>query len=126
MMKTLKKITFVLFLILTLRYILKSFSSSVSIESLSERVSSESKKNVDAVNHNEKFSKANLKSLNSRQREIFEIIKTLGSVDMSKLSSLFEEVTDRTLRRDLTKLVENKLIEKIGDTKGTVYKLIEV
>lgn len=126
MIKNLKKIVLIFIVISTIRAIFRSKklhknTSNIKGDNVtkgsikSSRVDSEYKSEV----------KQNMNFLNSRQQEILEIIKTLGEVDMSKLSSLFEKVTDRTLRRDLAKLVESKIIEKIGDTKGALYKWIK-
>ncbi len=46
-----------------------------------------------------------------------------GEVDMSKIKNIFNSVTTRTLRRDLTKLCEMNLITKIGTTKDTSYQI---
>lgn len=124
MMKELRIILSIFALIIAIRSLLKRFDGNIAIKFDGQSTLNESNKKSVILDNNVNLDES-LKTLNSRQLEIFEIIKTLGEVDMSKLVSLFERVTDRTLRRDMAKLVENKIIEKIGDTKGAVYKLIK-
>lgn len=63
-----------------------------------------------------------LDKLSERQRRVYRFIKRGGESDMARISEKFTEVTQRTLRRDLTKLVSTNLVTKEGDTKGALYK----
>jgi len=65
-----------------------------------------------------------IQNLNSRQKEIFEILKTKRTVEMKYLLSMIKNITERTLRRDLLRLQELKLISKEGNTKSVKYHLI--
>jgi len=62
--------------------------------------------------------------LNDRQKEIYDIVKREVEVGMHNLlAKLGGGVTDRTLRRDMTKLERLGLIKQVGKTKGSFYKL---
>jgi predicted HTH transcriptional regulator len=62
--------------------------------------------------------------MNSRQQEIFSIIIRKKEVDMQEILSQVKGVTERTLRRDLLKLSELKLVRKSGSTKQAKYILV--
>ncbi|MCA9380800.1 DeoR family transcriptional regulator [Candidatus Dojkabacteria bacterium] len=64
-----------------------------------------------------------VQDLSERQNEVYDFIMKNGEVEMSRLSSKFSSVSPRTLRRDLTKLVSAKLVNKKGSTKNTKYSL---
>lgn len=48
-----------------------------------------------------------IEDLSERQKEVYNYIMKNGEVEMAKLSSKFDSVSSRTLRRDLTKLVSS-------------------
>jgi DNA-binding transcriptional ArsR family regulator len=58
-----------------------------------------------------------------RQEEIYLIIKEHTVVSFDNIRRRFLKVPERTLRYDLKKLTEKKLIIKIGETRGSYYKL---
>lgn len=60
----------------------------------------------------------------NRLDEVFTVIKKYKEIDMNKLLSEIKGVTERTLRRDLQKLQNMKLILKEGTTKSAKYKHI--
>lgn len=63
--------------------------------------------------------------LSSRQKKILSLFeKTSEPVDMDGISAGVKGVHVRTLRRDLTKLSNLRLIKKVGSTKGTSYKKV--
>lgn len=61
--------------------------------------------------------------LSLRQEEILAVIKDHEIVSLDFIKRRFMRVPVRTLRYDLKKLVDRKLVSKIGKTKGVVYKL---
>jgi hypothetical protein len=71
----------------------------------------------------EKFESKDLKGLSPRQNVIFAIIRGKKQVEMKDLLMRVSGVTERTLRRDLLKLQELKLISKKGTTKSVTYVL---
>ncbi len=58
-----------------------------------------------------------------RQEEIFLIIKEHKVVSFDNVRRRFLKVPERTLRYDLKKLTEKELIIKIGQTRGSYYKI---
>lgn len=58
-----------------------------------------------------------------RQEEIYLIIKEHKIVSFDNIRRRFLKVPERTLRYDLKKLVEKELIIKIGETRGSYYKI---
>lgn len=63
------------------------------------------------------------KLLPPRQEEIYLIIKEHIVVSFDNIRRRFLKVPERTLRYDLKKLVEKGLTIKIGQTKGSYYKI---
>jgi Fic family protein len=61
--------------------------------------------------------------LNERQTKIIEYIQEIGYLQNKAFASLFPDFSDDTVLRDLSELIENKLIKKIGKTKGAKYIL---
>lgn len=59
--------------------------------------------------------------LNSRQEEIYTLIKSSAKATMQEFADKIAGVTTRTLRRDLTKLQKLGLVEQIGKTKDSYY-----
>ena len=58
-----------------------------------------------------------------RQEEIYLIIKEHAVVSFDNIRRRFLKVPERTLRYDLKKLAEKELIIKIGETRGSYYKI---
>ena len=58
-----------------------------------------------------------------RQEEIFLIIKEHKVVSFDNIRRRFLKVPERTLRYDLKKLVDKGLTVKIGETRGSYYKM---
>src|SRR3989338_6935286 len=58
-----------------------------------------------------------------RQEEIYLIIKEHKVVSFDNIRRRFLKVPERTLRYDLKKLTEKKMIIKIGETRGSFYKI---
>jgi len=57
-----------------------------------------------------------------RQEELFNIIREHRNISFDSLKRRFLKVPERTLRYDLKKLVDAKLIFKIGRTRGSYYR----
>jgi|GEM_PF-1440923 len=85
-------------------------------------------KNISLVSHNIKREAKVIKEpvpkiagLSDRQSNILTEINKRRSVKNADLVPLFKNVSDRTLRNDLTFLLEKKLIRKEGVNKMAVY-----
>ena len=63
-----------------------------------------------------------LLELTARQEQIYTIIKEHRSVSLNFITRRFLKVQERTLRNDLSKLIEKKLVVKVGNTKGVEYR----
>lgn len=62
-----------------------------------------------------------LKKLNSRQLKILERIKEKGRMSPSQIYALVPNVSTRTVRRDMDKLVKTGFVTQRGTTKSTQY-----
>jgi Fic family protein len=58
-----------------------------------------------------------------RQEEIYLIIKEHTVVSFDNIRRRFLKVPERTLRYDLKKLVDKEFVVKIGETRGSYYKI---
>jgi len=58
-----------------------------------------------------------------RQQKILEILKEKGRAQVWEIQKIFPEVTKRTLRRDFESLLNQDLIERIGERNETYYQL---
>ncbi len=58
-----------------------------------------------------------------RQEEIYLIIKEHTIVSFDNIRRRFLKVPERTLRYDLKKLIDKGLTIKIGQTRGSYYKI---
>lgn len=74
-------------------------------------------------NIGEELSKEKNPFLPPRQEEIFNIIKDQIVASFDMIRRRFLQVPERTLRYDLKKLLDRKLIEKSGVTKGSYYRV---
>ena len=59
------------------------------------------------------------------QEEIYQIVKDHRTISFDFIRRRFLKVPERTLRYDLKKLIDKKLLRKIGQTRGTYYQVIE-
>ena len=75
------------------------------------------------VHINEELSKEKNPFLPPRQEEILNIIKDQVVVSFDMIRRRFLQVPQRTLRWDLKKLLDRKLIEKSGETRGRYYRV---
>ena len=58
-----------------------------------------------------------------RRQEILQIIKEHTIISFDQIQRRFLKIPGRTLRYDLRQLTKQKLIQKIGTTRGTVYQV---
>lgn len=58
-----------------------------------------------------------------REEKILKFLKEKEKVQVRQLKEILPQVSKRTLRRDLQKLVKKGLVEKIGEKRKTFYKL---
>ncbi|KAA1239307.1 Fic family protein [Aquimarina sp. RZ0] len=65
------------------------------------------------------------KELNERQKEVLEFIKEIKKVSISDLEKAFTNHSRNTLKKDLFYLVNEGLILKTGELKGTRYHYTE-
>ncbi len=63
--------------------------------------------------------------LSDRQESIYQLIRKEGELDMKSVQDKVAGVSDRTLRRDMTKMEKLGLIKQVGKTRNSVYKLKE-
>jgi len=64
-------------------------------------------------------------SLTSRQQKIVRILKDKKTAQPGDILNSFDEVTKRTLRRDLGRLSEMGIIERVGKSNKIFYKMLE-
>jgi len=62
--------------------------------------------------------------LNERQIKAVGHVKEKGIISLSLFKTLVPEVSDKTLYRDLQRLVKRELFKKVGEKKGRKYKLL--
>lgn len=72
---------------------------------------------------NEELKKEKHPFLPPRQEEILNIIKDHVVVSFDMIRRRFLNIPQRTLRYDLKKLLDRKLIEKSGETRGRYYRV---
>lgn len=74
----------------------------------------------DQIKKSEKKSE-DLKNLNQRQIKILERIKKQGRMEPGEIYELVPNVSTRTVRRDMDKLVKAGFVTQKGTTKATQY-----
>lgn len=65
------------------------------------------------------------RSFSQRQKKILEILKEKGKAQVWELKQIFPEVSKRTLRRDFEQMLNQGLIERIGEKNDTFYQIKE-
>ncbi|HRI05528.1 MAG TPA: DeoR family transcriptional regulator [Candidatus Dojkabacteria bacterium] len=65
-----------------------------------------------------------VESTGNRQDALLNAIRKNPGISTSALQEFFPDVTDRTLRRDLNKLIDMKRVRKEGSTKSSKYYII--
>ena len=61
--------------------------------------------------------------LTERQMRIIEYIQDIGYVQNKAFSSLFPDLSEDSILRDIKDLIEKNLVKKIGKTKSARYVL---
>lgn len=61
--------------------------------------------------------------LSARQQRIITLLKERGRAQVAEVQNVLTGVTKRTLRRDFKDLVEQGLVERVGERQETYYKL---
>lgn len=61
--------------------------------------------------------------LNERQEKILDILKQKEKIQVHHVQEIFPNVSKRTLRRDFEFLLNQGLVERIGERSNTFYKL---
>ena len=69
------------------------------------------------------FQKIARESLNSRQEKILQILKERGKIQIWQLKEFFPQVSKRTLRRDLLKLISLGHVLRTGQGPETFYQI---
>lgn len=70
----------------------------------------------------QEINKKEIINLPPRQEEILQIIKDHKMVSLDFIKRRFIKIPSRTLRYDLKKLSDKKLIIKVGQTRGSLYR----
>lgn len=65
------------------------------------------------------------KKLSERQKDVLKIFSNKSEITLSDIVNKFQNVSSRTLRRDLSKLEELSYIKQFGKTKNSIYKSIK-
>lgn len=63
--------------------------------------------------------------LNDRQKSVLEAIRKRGISKLSDLCRTFPEVSPNTLKKDLQRLVGEGRLERIGERKGSAYRVVK-
>ncbi|MDX1608409.1 MAG: DeoR family transcriptional regulator [Candidatus Spechtbacterales bacterium] len=63
------------------------------------------------------------RGISARQQTIIEHLKQNGKVQAADLADVVENVSTRTIRRDLDKLIKKEIVQKEGKTNGARYYL---
>lgn len=67
-----------------------------------------------------------IQELTARQEELYTIIREHTVVSLNFIARRFLKVPERTLRNDISKLIEKGLVVKVGNTKGVEYRIAGV
>ncbi|MES2088043.1 MAG: DeoR family transcriptional regulator [Patescibacteria group bacterium] len=80
------------------------------------------KSNLDRTHH---VSKVGNQSLSGSEREnrIIELLKTRNNLNIKDFSSIIKGCSDKTIQRDLLKLVSQGVLKKVGDRRWSRYSL---
>ncbi len=96
-----------------------TFGASVEFEKIKEKILKLSKD----VKLKQKIGGQQI-FLNDRQVKIVEYIQETGYLQNKAFASLFTDVSEDTVLRDVQELIKNGLIKKIGSTKAARYVMV--
>jgi predicted HTH transcriptional regulator len=60
---------------------------------------------------------------NERRQAILSVIKDKGTVHIKDISTVVREISEKTIQRELSKLVQEGALTRSGDRRWTVYSL---
>ena len=66
---------------------------------------------------------SNNRAISNRKQKILDILKERGKIQVWEAKKIFPEITKRTLRRDFESLLNQGLIERMGERNNTFYQL---
>ena len=79
--------------------------------------------NVKLLAKDTKIAKATENKSNSRQERIIEYLQDYGVLQNKDFSTLFPDISEDTILRDLKTLVDMDIVQKLGSTKSSRYEL---
>ncbi|HOL90501.1 MAG TPA: DeoR family transcriptional regulator, partial [Candidatus Pacearchaeota archaeon] len=59
----------------------------------------------------------------TRKEKIIKILKKVEKIQVGEINKLFPDVSKRTIRRDFQKMLNQGIIERIGEKNTTYYRL---
>ena len=63
------------------------------------------------------------KKINTRKEKILKVLEKIGRIQVGEVNKIFPEVSKRTLRRDFHKMVEDGMVQRIGEKNNTFYQV---
>ncbi|MBU3964580.1 DeoR family transcriptional regulator [Patescibacteria group bacterium] len=81
-------------------------------------------KQVDKKQENRNVSRAS-SNPSVRQKQVLELIKTKNQLSLSEIKSMFSSLSSRTLRRDLSSLVDKGAIDRIREGRDDVLYVLK-
>ncbi len=63
------------------------------------------------------------KPISERQKRILKILEEKGKMQVWEIKNIFSEVSKRTLRRDFKSLLNNGLVDRLGEKNNTFYRV---
>lgn len=110
-----KKIWYVISFLLGIFVFLKLFTKEEKVERRFTKP---------LIKEEKRVTRRSLRGLNERQLKIFKLLEKRKVLLPSDIYSLHPQVSTRTLRRDMTSLVDMNFAKQEGSTKDTRYILI--
>jgi predicted HTH transcriptional regulator len=62
--------------------------------------------------------------ITERQTRIIEYIQSIGYLQNKMFGEMSEDVSEDTILRDLTDLIEKGIVKKVGSTKAARYEMV--
>ena len=67
--------------------------------------------------------KLSIAQISDRQKKILSFLKKSGRVQIQEVKQVFPEVTKRTIRRDFKQMLNQGLVERLGEKNNTCYQI---
>lgn len=67
--------------------------------------------------------KSNIGVKIARRNDVLNIIKAKGTVSLKDIKEVLKDITDKTIQRELRALVEEGVLEKMGEKRWSTYRL---